>query len=191
LQKACLLKDFAATVPAESLISHSRPPRCSPDRSLLSFSTACVLLDCEGQVLSCDFAYSADKSQQGDLQKAGLLKDYVATPRPFHKSLTRLYRSILSLADDLPAVPLPASLVSFCCRRLACRAARCISRFFLSPTSCPLRRPLHRTFLSIADDLPAVPIAASLVSFSSRPAALFAASLVSFSCRRHARRIPR
>jgi hypothetical protein len=79
-----------------------------------------------------------------------------------------LHRSFLSLADDIPAVPLAASLVSFSCRRLACRAARCITRFSLLPTSCPPCRSLHRSFFSLADVLPAAPLAELLVAFSCR-----------------------
>jgi hypothetical protein len=47
-----------------------------------------------------------------------------------------------------PAVPLAASLVSFSCQRLARRAARFIVCWFLLPTTCPLCRLRHRSFLS-------------------------------------------
>jgi hypothetical protein len=77
-----------------------------------------------------------------------------------------LYRSFLSLADHLPAAPLAASLVSFTRQGLARRAARCIARFFLLPTTCPPCCSLNRSFLSLADDLPAAPLAASLVLFT-------------------------
>jgi hypothetical protein len=59
-------------------------------------------------------------------------------------------------------------------------------------TSCPPRRALHRSFLSLADILPAVSLAASLVSLADvLPAAPLDAPLVSFCCRRLARRSAR
>jgi hypothetical protein len=79
-----------------------------------------------------------------------------------------LHSSFLCLVDVLPTAPLAAQLVSFSCQRFARRAARCITCFFLLLTSCPLRRSLHRSFLSLADILPAVPPAVSLVCSSCR-----------------------
>jgi hypothetical protein len=87
------------------------------------------------------------------------------TPGPRRRSL---HRSFLSLADVLPAAPLPESPVSLSRRRLARRAARGIARSFLLPTSGPPRPSLNRSFLFLADTLPAAPLAASLVSFSCR-----------------------
>jgi hypothetical protein len=109
----------------------------------------------------------------------------------------------LSLVEVLPAVPLAVSLVSFSCRRLGRRAARCIACFVHSLRSCPRRHSQYRSFLSLADDLPAAPLTASpcppcrslhrsfLSPADATPAALLAASLVSFSRRRHARRATR
>jgi hypothetical protein len=74
----------------------------------------------------------------------------------------------VSPADNMPAVPLTESLVSFSRRRHTRRAARCIARFFLFSTPCPSRRSLNRSFLSPADNTPAVTLAKSLVSFSFR-----------------------
>jgi hypothetical protein len=72
------------------------------------------------------------------------------------------------LVNDFPAAPSAASLVSVSCRRHARRAARCIARFILLSTSCPPRRSLHRSFFSLADVLPAAPLAELLVAFSCR-----------------------
>jgi hypothetical protein len=121
-----------------------------------------------------------------------------------------LNRSFLSLPGDLPTAPRAASLVSLTPRGLARRAIRCITHCFLSPTSCPSRRALNRSFLSLADDLPAVPLAGSLVASTRRrlarraarciarlfllttlPAAPFAVSLLALSRRRLARRAAR
>jgi hypothetical protein len=99
-----------------------------------------------------------------------------------------LYRSFLSPADATSAAQLAASLVSFSRRRQACRATRFIARFFLYPTPCSPRHSLHRSFLSLADALPAVPLAASLVSFTRRRHARAARCIAAFflfptSCR--------
>jgi hypothetical protein len=75
-----------------------------------------------------------------------------------------MYRSFLSPADVLPAIPLDVSLLSCSRRRLARRAAPCIACFFLLPTSCPPYRLLNRSFLSLADVMPAAPLAASGVT---------------------------
>jgi hypothetical protein len=96
----------------------------------------------------------------------------------FYPPRRSLHRSFLSLANDLSAAPLAASLVSFSSRRLARRAVRCIVGFFLSSMFCPQRRSLHRSFLSLANVLPAAPLAASLVSFSSRRLARRAARCI-------------
>jgi hypothetical protein len=81
-----------------------------------------------------------------------------------------LHRTFHSLVEVSTGAPLAASLVYFSYRRLARRAARWIARFFLfttpSPTSRSPRRSQHRLFLSLADVLPATPLAASLVSSS-------------------------
>jgi hypothetical protein len=98
----------------------SRPPRRLPDRSFLSFSTVCVLVDCERQVISYDFAYSADKSRHGWLSKGW----------PFEG----LRRRTADRSFDA----------------LARGAARCIVRLFLLVTSCTSRRYLHRSILSLA-----------------------------------------
>jgi hypothetical protein len=90
-----------------------------------------------------------------------------------------LYHLFRSLVQVLPAAPLAASLVCFFCRRLAFRAARCITRFCLLLTSCAPRRMLNRSFVSLAVVLSAALLAASLVSF---PCGLLA--------RRASRRIP-
>jgi hypothetical protein len=102
-----------------------------------------------------------------------------------------LRRSFLSLVDVLPAAPLAASFVSFARRYLARRPARCIARFFLLPTccpphrslyrlfrTCPSRRVLHRSFLSLADDMPDAPLAASLVSSACQRFALRSARYI-------------
>jgi hypothetical protein len=86
-----------------------------------------------------------------------------------------LYRSFLSLADVLPVSLHAVSLVSDTRRRVARRTAPCIARFFLLPTSCPPRRSLYHSFLSLADVLLAAPLAVSLVSFSCRRLARSAA----------------
>jgi hypothetical protein len=78
------------------------------------------------------------------------------TPCPPRRSL---HGSFLYPADAMPAAQLVASLFSSTCRRLARGATRCIARFFLPPTSCPPRRSLNRSFLALADTLPAVPLA--------------------------------
>jgi hypothetical protein len=80
-----------------------------------------------------------------------------------------LNRSFLSLADTLPAVPLGESLVSFSFRRLARHSARCILRFFLLQMPCPWRHSLNRSFLSLADALPAAPLRVPLVSLTGQP----------------------
>jgi hypothetical protein len=87
-----------------------------------------------------------------------------------------LHRSFLSVADDLPAALLAASLVSFSRRRLARYVARCIPRFFLLPTTCPPCRSLHRSFLSLADVLFAALLAVPLVSLTGQPLGRGAAS---------------
>jgi hypothetical protein len=80
-----------------------------------------------------------------------------------------LAESLLSFFfDALPAAPLAEWLVSFSFRRLARRATRCINRLFLLTPRCPSRCLLIRSFLSPADETPAAPLAASLVSFSRR-----------------------
>jgi len=119
-----------------------------------------------------------------------------------------LNRWFLSFVDDLPAALLAALLVCFPDRHLPHRAAGSIAGFFLSSTPCPPRRSLHLTFLSLANGLPAAPLAASHVPFTHSttipprrslhrlisslddvwPSALLAASLVSFTHRRLARR---
>jgi hypothetical protein len=95
--------------------------------------------------------------------------------RPLAPPRRSLHRSFLSLVDVLPAAPLAESLVSFSCRRHARRAARSVARFFLLSTSCPPRRSLNRSFLSLVDATPAAPLAASLVSVSCRRVARCAA----------------
>jgi hypothetical protein len=79
-----------------------------------------------------------------------------------------LHHSFLSPADATAAAPLAESLVSFFCRRLARRVARFITRFFLPSTPRPPYRLRNRSFLSLFDALPAVRLAASLVSCSRR-----------------------
>jgi hypothetical protein len=70
--------------------------------------------------------------------------------------------------DILPATPHDESLVSFCLR-LACLAACDITCFFYLPTCCPHRRLPYRLFVLLLADLPAAPLAASLVSFRRDP----------------------
>jgi hypothetical protein len=89
-----------------------------------------------------------------------------------------LNRSFLSYTDVLTAAPFDAPRVSFCYRRLAHRASSCTARFFLSLTACPQRRSLHNLFLSLADVLPAVPLGASLVSFTRQSLACPAARCI-------------
>jgi hypothetical protein len=76
--------------------------------------------------------------------------------------------SFLSRFNVLPDVPLAESLISCARRRPTPSAARCIARFFLPPTIRPLCRLLNRSFLSLFDVLPAVPLCESLVYFSRR-----------------------
>jgi hypothetical protein len=85
-----------------------------------------------------------------------------------------LYHSFLSLADVTPTVPLAVTFVSFSRRRQTRRARHAtdyIARFFLPLMSRPPRCSLHRSFLSLADGLPATPLSQSLVSLSSQPLA--------------------
>jgi hypothetical protein len=91
-----------------SLFSQSHPPRFSPDRSLLSFSTACVLVDCQEQVFTCDFAYSADKSLQGWPAKGWPFEGYAAAPRIarfIHSLAAPLAVSFISLSRPLRCSP--------------------------------------------------------------------------------------
>jgi hypothetical protein len=127
------------------------------------------------------------------LQKGSLLKGCAAAPhasslvsptsQPLDRSNVRciacflrlptacpprcaLNRSFLSLVNHFPAAPLAASLVSLTGQPLARRAACYIARFFLLPMPCSRHRSLYPSFLSFADDLPVVPLAESLHSFS-------------------------
>jgi hypothetical protein len=102
-----------------------------------------------------------------DVVPASPLAESLPMTRP---TLTQQHRSLhhsfLFPADVFPAAPLAASLVSFPCQRSARCAARCVARFFLLSTFFPPRRSTRRSFLSVADVLPAAALAVSLVSFS-------------------------
>jgi hypothetical protein len=90
---------------------------------------------------------------------------HISIARPPRRSL---HRSFVSLAEDMTAAPLAASLVSFSSGRLARGAARCNGRFIFLSTSFPPRRSQHRSFLSLADVSPAAPLAVSCVTFACR-----------------------
>jgi hypothetical protein len=178
------LTDALAAAPfAASVLSFSRPRL--PCRSLhLSFlSHADVLPAASLAVSLVSFAY-----RRHVCRAAPCISRFFLVPTPRLPRRT-LHRSILSLHDALAAAPLAASLVSFSCRRVGRRAARCISRFFLLPTPrlprrsldpsrfflfptrWPPRRSLHRSFLSPADATLAVPLTVSPVFLTGQPLA--------------------
>jgi hypothetical protein len=78
---------------------------------------------------------------------------HLSTSCPPRRSRHRMF---IFLVDVQPTAPLAESLVSFTCRRLGRRAARCFACFYHLSTSCPPRRFLRRLFSSLADVLPAV-----------------------------------
>jgi hypothetical protein len=74
---------------------------------------------------------------------------------------------VFSLADDLSATPLAATVVSFFRSLTTFRPCHLLNRPFLSlADSLPPYRELHRSFLTRSDDIRVAPIAVSLVSFS-------------------------
>jgi hypothetical protein len=139
-------------------LSTSCPPRRSLTRSFLSLAD---VLPAAPLVVSPVFFTRRRLSHRA----AVCIARFFLLPMTYPPRRS-LHHSFVSLADFLPAVPLVAYLVSFTRRRLARRAARCVTRFFLLLTSCAPRLSLHRSFLSLADTLPAAPLAEPLVSLS-------------------------
>jgi hypothetical protein len=92
---------------------------------------------------------------------------WLSTSCPLRCLLDRLF---LSLVDLFSAAPLRRSLdlSSLLHRRLVRRAAHCNACLFRLSMSCLPRCWLHRLFVLLVDVLPAVPLAASLLSFLRR-----------------------
>jgi hypothetical protein len=154
----CIARFFLSTMP--------RSPRRSLHRSFLSLADVLTTAP-----LAASFVSFSGRRLARRTARCRACFFLLLTSCPPRRSL---HRSFLSPSDVLPAAPLAESLVSFSGRRLARRAARSLRRSFLL-TSCPPRRSLHRSFLSLVDVLPAAPLAASLVSLTGQPLARVAA----------------
>jgi hypothetical protein len=127
----------------------SYPPRRSRNRSILSHTDVLPAAPLAASLVS--FTCPPLASRAARCFSCFFLLSLSCQPR---RSLNRLFPS---LADDLSAAPLAALAVSFTSRGVSRGAAHCIARSFLLLSSCAPRWSLHRSFLSLADVLPATP----------------------------------